>query len=331
MFCVSVAVIISCSGVPSGNASNMRISSWMVYWDMDRGQQEYHKIGGKIQSISYFAAYFDERNQLFIPQELMTAQKNIKKEKTGTSYLTIVNDKKTGHGKNSLKDLDVLRGVFKDEYSLEHHVHDIIELAEKNNYNGIEIDYEQVWKDPELQKKFLHFLEILYTQSNQKGLKLRVDLEPATPFADPYPLGPQYVVMMYNLYGTHSGPGPKANEPFIVRVSQGMALLPGHTSAAFATGGCVWEDGNNGRLISEQDAVSLAEEQRAKPERDTASQCLHFEYMKEGHQYVVWYADRQTLNAWIHLMAVYGHTDVSIWRLGGNLQIERLNERGGGT
>ena len=35
------------------------------------------------------------------------------------------------------------------------------------------------------------------------------------PMDAPYSVGPEYMVMLYNLYGLHSGPGPKADGPFI--------------------------------------------------------------------------------------------------------------------
>ena len=143
--------------------------------------------------------------------------------------------------------------------------------------------------------------------------------------------GPEYVVMFYNLYGTHSGPGPKADFAFIEKTIKKMEALPGTKSAAFATGGCLWEDyvplgDKKGKVrnVDEAEAVQLAEKHHATPVRDEKSHALHFAYQAEGHEYVVWYADSETLNAWIGAAARGGLDRVSLWRLGGNENIKEI-------
>ena len=131
--------------------------------------------------------------------------------------------------------------------------------------------------------------------------------------------------MLYNLHGLHNGPGPKADGAFIRKTVSRMADLPGKKSVAIATGGCIWQDyrllglsRGATRFLSSQEAAALAKEKAASVTRDEASGVLQFSYEEDKHHYEVWYADAETVNAWITEIAKLGISDVSIWRLGGN-------------
>ena len=62
-----------------------------------------------------------------------------------------------------------------------------------------------------------------------QALKLRVPLAPGTSFSTTHFIaGPEYVVMLYNLYGTHTLlPGPKADRAFVQKILANMAAAYG--------------------------------------------------------------------------------------------------------
>jgi spore germination protein YaaH len=305
--------------MPSTADEDFSLGYWLAYWDMDSGLKEFKKVKDDASSVSYFAAYFDSSDKIFIPAEVREAKKKTKSD--ASTYLTIVNDKMWKNGKFTEKDLGVLRRVFADGVVMNRHVDDLIELAKDNGYDGLEIDYEQIWKDKDLRANYLHFLEILNRRAQSQNLKLRVVLEPSVDFSAGFPDGPQYVVMMYNLFGTHSGPGPKANEKFILSVLQRMMYLPGEKAVAFSTGGCSWKDGSRGIFIDEAQAVKTAKGHSVVPKRDGDSAALYYDYTDGGKRVTVWYADKDTLNAWITVAKNYGINHVSLWRLGSNTDI----------
>ena len=49
-----------------------------------------------------------------------------------------------------------------------------------------------------------------------------------------------------------------------------------------------------------------------------------FKYEDGGRHYTVWYADSETLNAWITVAAERGIDNISLWRLGSNTDIEKV-------
>ena len=296
---------------------------WLAYWDTDAGSKDIKQLKGSVYNISYFAAYFDKDDNLFIPEEII--QKKEKLENLpGKTYLSFVNDKAQSDGTNILKDKDVLRRVFENDESMQNHIDKILSLTKQGKYDGVEIDYEALWKNTDLTQKFLVFTDKLYTQAETEGLKVRIVLEPQTPFAAGFCKGPEYVVMMYNLYGLHSGPGPKANREFIQSVLMKMQNLPGEKSVAFATGGCLWGSNGEKRLLTEDDAVALAKKQHAKLNRDKESGCQVFSYEKDGVTYTIWYADAETITYWTSAALELGDTNISLWRMGGNSDIGKI-------
>lgn len=324
-------ILCGCNNSQSAGKDDAKVSTnraaWLAYWDLESGAKDLKRMR-KLDKLSYFGAYFDKNDHVFIPKELSAKKNEIqrRKEKYET-YLSVVNDKLNPDGSVVLKDIKVLRRLFADESSMDKHIDEIIELAAQGSYDGIEIDYERIWKEADIGQAFLRFVEKLYEQARKNNLKLRIVLEPGTPFSTiRFSKGPEYVVMFYNLYGLHSDPGPKANKNFINKTLTGMQALPGEKSAAFSTGGCVWGDNGEKRLITEVEAKTIVATYDLKPIREAESQCLVFEYdeMRTGITYQVWYADVNTINSWIAMAKKRGIDNISLWRLGGNVAINKI-------
>lgn len=300
------------------------VTVWLAYWDADAGSKDIKRLKGKGYNISYFAAYFDKDANLFIPDEITQAKEKLG-NLGGKAYLSFVNDKEKPDGANILKDKDVLHEVFENDETMQNHIDSILSLAKQGKYDGVEIDYETFWKDEDLVEKFLEFTKNLYDQAEAAGLKVRIILEPNTPFMADFAEGPEYVVMMYNLYGLHSGPGPKANKEFIQAVLTKMQNLPGEKSVAFSTGGCLWGSEGEKRLLTEDAAMVLAKTYHARVTRDEASACQFFSYTEANINYTVWYADAETLKFWNAVASeLGGNTNISIWRMGGNADIAKI-------
>lgn len=180
----------------------------MVSWDKGKGWEAYDKTKERWGSVSYFAVTFDEKGALKVPVDLP-------KTKGAPFYLTFVNDVTKSNGYSTGKDTDILRHVLRDEHARRVHAKEILAIADTCGADGIDIDYERIGKDPKLVEAFAHFTQLLYLESIPAHKKIRIILEPSMPMDAPYSVGPEYVVMLYNLYGLHSGPGPKADGPFI--------------------------------------------------------------------------------------------------------------------
>lgn len=331
---LSLTMFSGCAqGAPmeSGSHAPIELSAWAVYWDKENGLKEYRQIQKRLDSLSCFAAYYDSNDKLIIPEETREIAACALKEGQEKHYITFVNDWKDKKGNILPKDKSLLKRLLNNDKHRKLAIQEMIHAAKDLECTGIELDFEAFFKDKQLLADYLVFIQQLNSECISENIALRVVLEPGMPMDAGLCEGPEYVVMFYNLFGKHSGPGPKANKEFIEKTLKKMESIPGTKAAAFATGGCLWEDyGFLGlkkgpiRLLNEDKASAIAKKHAITPARDKDSYALHFNYSENGHDYELWYADSETLNAWIKAAADMGIEKASIWRLGGNTDIEGI-------
>lgn len=307
----------------SQNSLNgIKISTWVTYWDLP--SKTFSKnMPGDIKNVSYFAANFNENNELVVPDKLKDFYNNTK-DYNFKKYLTIVNDVIKSDGSSIQKDTEVLKMILYDKSSRENNINQIVNLAIQYGFDGIEIDYERLKKDMTLWENFIPFINELYSKASEKGLDLRVVLEPNIPFENlNFEKGPTYVMMCYNLHGGFSDPGEKANPEFIISLIEGMNKYDVKKDFALATGGFDWPEGvsdstdGNGKVksVTENEAKSLIREYNAEAIRDEESKYLYFKYKDEDNiNHEVWYADNETLNYLASFILKEGY-DVSLWRV----------------
>jgi hypothetical protein len=123
--------------------------------------------------------------------------------------------------------------------------------------------------------------------------------------------------MCYNLYGYHSGPGPKADLAFLKKTCELYMNAPFTVRMAFATGGFDWYDGTIDALTQEHAQKKLHAVQ-FEPSRDEESGALTAIYKQDGKEHTMWYADAKTLCVWQDVCTSYGFTFFDLFRLGGN-------------
>lgn len=293
----------------------IELSSWVVDWQWETGVSQLNEISDSLESIQLFAGYFNEEEEIVFTDEFNSILDNVTMEEEQDVYLTIVNDLLKSDGETVQKSPQLISNLLKTEESKNGHIDKIVELVNTYHLDGVEIDYENV-KESEW-NTVTSFYSDLYERLNIEGIKLRVVLEPSIPFDKlSLPEGPTYVVMAYNLFGYHSEPGPKANEPFIDQLINKMESIPKPTYLAFSTGGFEWVDNEEVRAISEQEADELSQLSREVPKRDRDSGTLFFTYEKDNAKHEVWYADSLTIEKWLKLAAEKGVTKFAIWRLG---------------
>ncbi len=292
------------------------LTVWSAYWDCADDINVLRQSSGQVQAVSLFAASF-ENGQLVLPD---ATSRMLKKLKRGEStqdmqvYLSVVNDV-VQNGKTIQKDTDILHTLLGTEQAAHLHAQELVQTAKDNGCDGIEIDYEKIRSDMELWQDFLRFEEMLLAEAQSAGLSVRVILEPSTPVEQlAFPDGAAYVVMCYNLYGSGTEPGPKADKAFLRKLYDRFSTLP-NISFALANGGYDWEDGTHpAQSVTAAQAAALCDD---TPERDKDSDALYFTYKDGGKAHTVWYADETTLRSWAECLneACGGKAKISLWRL----------------
>lgn len=298
------------------------LNGWVSYWDTDDVLNEIGSSTIPLSKLIYFAAYFNEDNQLFVPAEIDELKLCLlmPDDQQPVEYLSFVNDRLLEGGGAIQKDLEILRMLLYHEDTRQAHIDEIISLTQQTGLDGIEIDYETIGKDEAVLAYYTLFITELYEKTAALDMPLRVVLEPSIPFDQLcLPEGPEYVIMCYNLYGSHSGPGAKANPKFLKKVVAAAEALPGKKTFALSVGGYRWTEETYAEGLSFLEAVALLEEQSAVAYRDHESGAVYFTYFDaDGKENEVWFADDETLRIWIDAIQEMGDYDIDIWRFGGN-------------
>lgn len=314
---VTWAVVIP--GILKKEEEKINLSTWVVDWDWEEGLNELSNSIDGYSSIQTFAAYYNHHDQPFYTEEqrlvlnTIFQQRNIKNKPI---YLTFVNDYFHEDLTVSNKDSQLLGRIFENEQSMKLHINQMLELVNEYSFSGIVLDFENI--NEHHLPEYSHFLYMLSDELSERDLSLRVVLEAKMDFQKiNLPSDASYIVMAYNLYGTHSGPGPKASFEFIDQVITKIGTLPGNPTICFSTGGYDWTKSGIEDL-SEKEAITLQNSLNVKAIRDPASGSIIFSYYDtEGNRHTVWYGDAKTYAGWTKYTMEKGIRNFSIWRTGG--------------
>lgn len=298
-------------------------AAWITEWDLASGWEERQAMGDAISSTQMFGAYFDASDRPFMAGRLSTwlAEAKIRPADAGRLYLTVVNDVIREKGQPTAKDPDLVSRLLASAASREKHRRELMELVRSGPFAGLEIDYEKIktadWPI------FLEFCRELHRDLAEAGLRLRVIVEPRKVYlAKPLPAGPEFVLMAYNLFGTHTGPGPKADPSFIARLASycRAARIQPFPRLALATGGFSWNgEGLPVTSVTEKTALNLAREAGVTLKRHPYSYYLTFVYTDaDEKKHEVWFADNRTLTHLMNAARSSGFELLDVWRLGGN-------------
>lgn len=305
-------------GEAPSQSIDLGISIWLVDWLADKSLIEVSKASKGIDQLLLFGIYFDEAGQLYEVDQKRELIKRVLAEDAFQEkeiYVTIVNDQFRADGTIIQKSPELLDMLLATPDSRQAHIEDIVEYAKAYHIDGIEIDYERI--PIHLVKNYISFIQELKLALEKENLALRIVLEPSFP-SDKFPLPEElsYVVMAYNLYGFHSGPGPKANYDFLDQLSTTFPNDAGNISIALATGGFAWKNDQAKQLSNEQ-IEEILQNQSIEPIRDPSSGALTFIYKENGEDVEVWFADAKTIVSWCDHLREHGYTQFSIWRAGG--------------
>lgn len=300
-------------------SANLELSAWVTDWQFASGMEDAAMLDG-LSSLHWFAVYFDEFDQLyFTPQStayFSEYQQYIDGRPKLDAYVTVVNDVWLSDGTAVQKDADLITRLVAADESRKQHLDDLVGLVARTDADGLELDYERVhdadWDG------LLQLYADLYAALDSRGKKLRVILEPRAPVESvELPEGPEYVMMAYNLYGTHSGPGPKADFAFLRKMAEKMQGVPGDAVIALSLGGFAWAEDGRIRALTERQAAELADKYSDQRMRDESSGATYLSFTDDdGMQQTVWYADSLTIAGWIETLRESGIGKIALWRLG---------------
>ena len=317
MLCIFLFAAI---GFARADETAYTYGAWLPYWEYDASMGEVEALSGSLDRAVAFACLFDSEDQplmLTDTQTLLTALTQTCAGTDASVFLSIVNDVELSPGEYDNKSAALLGRLFADDEAINLHLEALVALIDQYCLGGLELDYENLKSDTQLWAGYVKLIARAWAICDRDGVRLRVVLPWDAPKYADLPVGPEYSVMCYNLYGYHSGPGPKADFAFLKTTCELYAALPVKARMAFATGGFDWH-GDQIDALTQTQAVTLLSDAQVTPTRDANSAALKATFTADGEQHEVWYTDAQTLAAWRDVCAAYGFTGFDLFRLGDN-------------
>lgn len=294
-------------------------AAWCVYWDPNSASAAVDNYL-QYKELVLFGCIYSEDNKLFIPEQLDELIAKLPNEVYSSDdtelYISFINDVIHPDGSSTQKSADFLTNVLTDVELSDGIIEDMIKQTKSYGFDGIELDYENVHKCDSLWDEYLDFISRLYKRAVDENLKLRVILSVSTPVDEmDFIKGPSYIVMCYNLYGNHSGPGPKADEEFLKNTySKFNSIEAGY---ALANGGFEWgPDEKTIRSLTCADAADLARESGADEIREDSG-ALRYSYQSDDGIHTVIYGDEDTIKGWsgVLLKNADENIKINLWRL----------------
>jgi hypothetical protein len=292
-----------------------QLQAWVVYYDADRGMAEVRDFGALFDRISLFAYELSPDGTpqpaphmaRMVPQFLAMAAEN-----GFTPWVTVVNDVRYGGDSAILKDPVLVHDLVSDPDRRTAHARLLAETAADDGFSGLHLDYEQVAETDS--SEFRAFVQDLHHELEQRGLGLEVVIEPTY---GPLPghRRANVAVMGYDLFGPHSGPGPRATPEFVTGlIPRARGDADGTAGLAIALGGFAWTPDGEVTPIDWARAGRLSAG-AATWQRGTADGVPNAR-LDDGTE--IWFEDPESLLRKWEAAWRSGFRRLLLWRLGGN-------------
>jgi len=225
---------------------------------------------------------------------------------------------------------EVVHAILSSEKNRRALIDSILSTIEKNGYDGIEIDIENIYpNDKQLFSQFIKELSDTLLPMNyylSVALPARLPGESGGSWSDSFDYAvvgqyaSQVVIMAYDEHGAWSGAGPIASLPWVEKVMQGALekIPPQKLLLGIPAYGFDWNyDQAMPRYISYSLAMATAQRYQKAISWDQVAQVPYFTYIDEnGSFHQVYFENSSSWAGKLDLAAKYKLRGIAIWRLG---------------
>jgi len=323
-------LLVACVVKTANTSPRIRFGGWVAYWDFNRGMKTAHQGKEVYRDIFLFSTQLDVNGTpIMANSKAIDYRSAVGLLKTSgiQTWMTIVNDVKSfADNKSVLKDPQMVHHILEDNTLRLKHSREIVELALKYGVSGVDIDYENLL--PEDRILFSRFVSELSSELKKRHLALSVTVQPKTrnrpslgngamDWSEICQHADRLQIMLYNLHGKKTVPGPLATVDWISDVLEYAKnqCKPGTIVPILKVSGMYWEP-NGVTAVQYDQAVSLKKRHKAFLEREKTSQVPFFSYKLNKDAGVVYFEDALSLKIKINRIFSMGFNKVVFWSLG---------------
>ncbi len=321
------------------------VSAWFAPFDIDRGLQSFTEHADELNEINPVwynlnQSYFQPGAEPFTTDLFHKGPIETLAKTNGVKLVPTIQNWGTANF-----DAAVISKIINNPSDRSKHVREILELVVENEYDGIDIDYENL---PVTNTEgFSAFIRELGTALHDHGKSLSVALHPKTtteanwsgPGAQDWAVMAQYAdelkIMVYDFHwiSYHAGPiSPLDWLRDILEYAAGIPEAKGKIIIGLPLYGYDWGPAGIAKALTYNDTVKLMTErniQSASREHvdDSEDFCRfytdnnepHFQYQLDGATHTVYFQDVQAIERRVAIIKQYPELvkGVAFWRLGG--------------
>lgn len=301
--------------------ARLRTTAWLPSWDLDRSRaslREHQRNVGRLSPL-WFELRADGRMVARRPGALDAEVLSIVRARQIALVPTVTND------------LDRVRvhAMLATAATRTRHVDQLVALAVRHRFAGIDIDYEDV--DPADRANFTAMLQELGRRLRARDMQLSVDVPPATSSAadaigaNAYDLAAigaaadEVRVLAYDYSTPCSGSGPIAPIAWVRQVvAHTVEFVPrGKLVLGVPLYGYDWARTGCAESRAWLDTDALRRQHRGTLGWSNPFQARQLRYTASGQRHLVWFEDARATAAKLKLAHDERLRGVALWRLGG--------------
>lgn len=329
---MSTLIIYAIAGLTKQES---KVIGWIPYWDQKLATQSFKQNANKIDYISLFWYRLDENGNLELYNNVVEDKSIIDfaKKKNVKVLALVANLSDDG---SSIWDYKRVDKVIFTKESRKKHIDELIKLVEKNNFDGIDIDYEALKSSQ--RENFSLFIEDLSKELHKKNKILGVAIHPKTSDGNPHEANgsqaqdlkkigrhaDQLYFMTYLEHGAFSDPGPIGSLPWMRQVLEfGMSQVPKQkVYLGIGLMGAHWIKENDefkgqDNELPFLEIVKVANQHNITPIWDDVSKTPYLKFQTDSKDNIVWFENAESIKLRVDLAKDRGIGGVAFWRLGG--------------
>lgn len=304
----------------------LEVSAWLPCWFQSAA----------FESVKSNVAVFDEIRPFWyelgddgevIPSSASEFSAGEYSNQSICNYLTENNIKITPSITNQYNMLKV-KVMLSDPLTQKRHINNILTVVEKGNFQGIEINYENMSAGDK--DAFTEFVKDLSIAMHKKGKTLTVTLHPKSATysgcqgdrAQDWLRLSEFVdtvsIMCYDYSHKSTKPGPVAPIWWVEDViSYAITIIPQEKIyLGIPNYGYDWS-GGEAREVYYKDVIILKERYKVKQKWDKKHKAPFLKYIdKNGREHQIWFENKDSLLAKLGIAKKYNLKGISIWALG---------------
>ncbi len=215
---------------------------------------------------------------------------------------------------------DVVHRILNNPEKKERLINDLIRLLKQNNFQGINIDFEELVETNN--EVLTNFQKQLYEKLHANGLLVTQDVIPFNEDYDYKSLSAynDYLFLMaYDEHSSDTEPGAISSQKWMEAAVDDMAKsVPAQKIVLCMAGyGYDWAKKGSAETVTYQEALSIARESEGIVDYDNNTYNLHYNYYDDSNRvHDVFFTDAATNFNTLRFATEYGLAGTALWRLG---------------